>query len=126
MGKTYDEYERLVAKIEEYDSHSKAQSVLYKFFLWDDGIQANYRSLIGKAWEVQDDWVGEDRTSFMNKIKEIREMLNEAVAEMTEGIKLTVDKWNDERSALIDEKFELMEEFGIVDNIRYEIDNWEW
>lgn len=119
----YDEYLELEREIDVHFSHWGTLESLRRFLCNHGGIKDNYLHLIGKAWNVQDDWVGEDRTSFMNKIKEIREMLKEAVEEMGEGATLTRD-WNDEEhERMVDRQLQLKEEFNLGDNIQYEFDS---
>jgi len=125
MGKKYDEYQDVISKIHAYDSHWASLKEFHQAIYAPDGIKANYLSLIGKAWEVQDDWIGEDRTSFMNTVRDIKEMLMEAVKEMEEGIKLTRKQANAERNELCDEAWAMADDFGIVDKIRYTVDGWE-
>ena len=131
MSENYDKYLDLKAKVQEYDNHWSTQEGLRRFlcnrgYKCDGGcILDNYSSLIGKAWNVQDDWVGEDRNSFMNKIKEIREMFKEAIEEMGEGATITERQCEKEREELFDELMDVVEEFGLIDNIRYDFDSWE-
>ena len=127
MSENYDRYLELKAKVQEYDSHWSTQEGLRRFLnnRSDGCIRNTYMSIIGKAWNVQDDWVGEDRTSFMNKIKEIREMFKESVDEMAEGITITEKQCEKEREELFDELMDVVDEFGLIDDIRYEFDDWE-
>ena len=131
MSKNYDKYLELKAKVQEYDNHWPTQEGLRRFlcnrgYKYDGGcILDSYWSLISKAWNVQAHWIGEDRNSFMNKIKEIRQLLIDAVEEMGEGATITQKQSTKEREELFDELMDVVDEFGLIDNIKYDFDSWE-